>query len=585
MNKKALLSILIPLLLSFNGVYALPQNFNLEKLNTIKEQKQINTNKIIEQKQIKNTISFCGITDKTSNYFNLTSGPTSNLCRTGSKSSKPAFDGSKWTWSCSFGSKKTECSAFQKINGACGTANSHTYSYEENSWGTFTQCAFGNPSNSAFPSQGDSASWTCSGLNGGASSGTCIAYREPAPVNGQCGSSNGTALSSAPTTNLCSAGSSTSVSGDGPWSWTCSGQNKGASVSCFAEKIQPTINGQCGSANGETFPSVPTADLCSSGTASSVSGSGPWSWTCSGETSVSCSALREETIPEESADYVIKIKPFLYEDVSEDKFLEMISNTEKYFEGKGMSIDLDLLSSSVFNSIDEENLRSIGKLDGFDLAIFVGPFGSSSYGWTNSGKYAYIKYNNGPDWHSWSSDSQVLAHELGHYLGYHDLYSYPSEMPRPQWFSEDLMTVTSGFPSINEDENKLFVFNLEQIKKSGVCGMYGWFNCNRLIENPFLLNLSVDVQDKNSCQAYRIISFKDGIETIPSFELSVQNNNVIFVADAYNNLGLKLVCDSDTYWIPFRPLAVSAFIDNGYQTINEIDLECLNKDGWCELKD
>jgi hypothetical protein len=584
MNKKAFLSILIPLLLSFNGAYAFPQNLNLEKLNAI------NNSRITNQKQTKPVavISFCGTTDKTSDYFNLTSGPTANLCRIGSKNSKPVFDGSKWTWTCSFGSKKTECSANQKINGSCGTANNSTYSYEENSWGAFTQCASGSPSSSAFPSQGNSASWTCSGTNGGASSGTCIAYRKPVPVNGQCGSSNGGTFSSIPASGLCSVGTAGSVSGNGSWSWTCSGVNGGTPASCSANKTQPTINGQCGSSNNGTFSSVPATNLCHIGTASAVSGSGPWNWTCSGENngvSASCSALKEETIPEESADYVIKIKPFLYEDVSEDKFLEMISNAEKYFEGKGISINLDILSFSVFSSTDEESLRSLGALNGFDLAIFVGPFGSSSYAWTNSGKYAYIKYNNGPDWHSWSSNSQVLAHEMGHYLGYHDLYSYPSEMPRPQWFSEDLMTTAEGFPSINEDENKLFVFNLEQIKKSGVCGMYGWFNCNRLIENPFLLNLSIDTLDKNSCQVYKIISFKDGIETAPSSEVLVQNDNAVFTADAYNNLGLKLVCDADTYWIPFRPLAVSAFIDNGYQTISDIDLECFNKNGWCEVKD
>ena len=39
----------------------------------------------------------------------------------------------------------------------------------------------------------------------------------------------------------------------------------------------------CGPANGTTVSSAPTADLCPSGTiASGVSGSGPWSWSCSG---------------------------------------------------------------------------------------------------------------------------------------------------------------------------------------------------------------------------------------------------------------------------------------------------------------
>ncbi len=53
------------------------------------------------------------------------------------------------------------------------------------------------------------------------------------------------------------------------------------------------VNGACGSANGETLPSAPTANLCSSGTASALSGSGPWQWSCAGSnggSTASCSA-------------------------------------------------------------------------------------------------------------------------------------------------------------------------------------------------------------------------------------------------------------------------------------------------------
>src|ERR1019366_7475042 len=39
----------------------------------------------------------------------------------------------------------------------------------------------------------------------------------PAPVNGSCGSANGVAVSSAPSANLCSIGSSSSVTGSGPF--------------------------------------------------------------------------------------------------------------------------------------------------------------------------------------------------------------------------------------------------------------------------------------------------------------------------------------------------------------------------------
>jgi len=51
--------------------------------------------------------------------------------------------------------------------------------------------------------------------------------------------------------------------------------------------------GQCGTADGDTFNTQPTTNLCSIGTASAVSGTGPWSWTCyglNGGTNASCSA-------------------------------------------------------------------------------------------------------------------------------------------------------------------------------------------------------------------------------------------------------------------------------------------------------
>jgi hypothetical protein len=53
-------------------------------------------------------------------------------------------------------------------------------------------------------------------------------------VNGACGSSNGQNLLSAPTSNLCSAGTASTVTGAGPWSWTCAGSNGGTTASCSA---------------------------------------------------------------------------------------------------------------------------------------------------------------------------------------------------------------------------------------------------------------------------------------------------------------------------------------------------------------
>jgi hypothetical protein len=54
------------------------------------------------------------------------------------------------------------------------------------------------------------------------------------PTNGACGSSNGSTVSSAPTSGLCSVGTASSVSGSGPWSWSCAGTNGGSGASCSA---------------------------------------------------------------------------------------------------------------------------------------------------------------------------------------------------------------------------------------------------------------------------------------------------------------------------------------------------------------
>lgn len=55
-------------------------------------------------------------------------------------------------------------------------------------------------------------------------------------VNGVCGSANGTTVPTAPTSNLCTVGLTSSVSGTGPWSWACAGSNGGTTAICSANK-------------------------------------------------------------------------------------------------------------------------------------------------------------------------------------------------------------------------------------------------------------------------------------------------------------------------------------------------------------
>ncbi len=137
-----------------------------------------------------------------------------------------------------------------------------------------------------------------SGGSAGSSSGGGGGSAGKTAVNGLCGSANGAAASSAPRTNLCATGTTSSVTGSGPWNWTCGGSNGGTTAYCQAPVASGSgggsaINGICGSANNVAVSTAPTANLCSSGTASSVGGSGPWNWACSGSnggTNSSCSA-------------------------------------------------------------------------------------------------------------------------------------------------------------------------------------------------------------------------------------------------------------------------------------------------------
>jgi hypothetical protein len=61
----------------------------------------------------------------------------------------------------------------------------------------------------------------------------------------------------------------------------------------FTTGTTAAVNGACGTANGLSFSSVPTANLCSAGTATAVTNPGSWTWSCNGEytgTNASCSA-------------------------------------------------------------------------------------------------------------------------------------------------------------------------------------------------------------------------------------------------------------------------------------------------------
>lgn len=300
------------------------------------------------------------------NSATLTSAPSVNLCTSGTEST--VTGSGPWNWNCSglHSGATASCSA---------NIQSYSITFASGGNGTLT----GNTSQTvnhgsnttavtAVPAAGyHLANWTGTGgfittsanpltISNATSAMAITANFAANPVNGSCGSSNGVTLTTAPTTNLCSTGTVSAVTGNGPWSWSCSGANGGTSASCSASisiysvtfasggngsltgttsqivnagsntttitavpnsgyhfvnwtgtngfvttsanpltisNVTATmaitanfsadpVNGTCGSSNGATLTDTTSANLCSTGSVSVVTGTGPWNWSCSG---------------------------------------------------------------------------------------------------------------------------------------------------------------------------------------------------------------------------------------------------------------------------------------------------------------
>jgi hypothetical protein len=62
-------------------------------------------------------------------------------------------------------------------------------------------------------------------------------------IDGTCGASHGLTLSEAPSSGLCDKGTPGSISGSGPWAWTCTGSQGGATANCNAHASTPPCGG------------------------------------------------------------------------------------------------------------------------------------------------------------------------------------------------------------------------------------------------------------------------------------------------------------------------------------------------------
>lgn len=123
--------------------------------------------------------------------------------------------------------------------------------------------------------------------------GKCLSQLVIPDINGMCGTAHGQDPNTPPTANLCGAGKPTTLSGSGPWTWQCTGIGKGTTASCGTV----TWIGKCGSAAGKSDRMIPTANLCSSGLPRDMrvrESDFKWRWTCGGPPSVvSCESSHE----------------------------------------------------------------------------------------------------------------------------------------------------------------------------------------------------------------------------------------------------------------------------------------------------
>ncbi|UBS31548.1 hypothetical protein LBX01_08455 [Altererythrobacter sp. N1] len=233
---------------------------------------------------------------------------TAGACSAGSASNDNGATscGTTRTWKCvgENGGSTANCS---KANAACPTIVNGVCGSADNSWSptepTTNLCSSGTPSARTF-NPGDSScssscwDWSCAG-SGGGTTDYCYGY-QGTPQNGVCGSANGGTFSSTPTSNLCSQGTVSGMSGSGPWTWNCLGWYGGTNASCSASyESSTTVNGVCGPADGMNRPSawaISSGDQCSQGTPSEITDDGNFHWTCSGTgggTTATCGAYRD----------------------------------------------------------------------------------------------------------------------------------------------------------------------------------------------------------------------------------------------------------------------------------------------------
>ena len=174
---------------------------------------------------------------------------------------------------------------------------------------------------------GWNSTWNCNSLDGGTNASCSLA--NAACIHGACNPVFDSYTAPTPT---CATGNPTGISGTGPWTWGCTSPNGGTSTAtnaCSANKrvdcvewwgacvlgsrnniiTTPPANGGnacvnpptqtcgtpgiCGTAHAQSHPTIPVSWLCAQGNPTTVTGTGPWNWSCNstnGGSNTSCSA-------------------------------------------------------------------------------------------------------------------------------------------------------------------------------------------------------------------------------------------------------------------------------------------------------
>ncbi len=188
--------------------------------------------------------------------------------------------------------------AADPLNGVCGTANGQTFTTAPST----NLCADGTAT--AVTGTGP-WTWSCTGLNGGTTA-SCSANIQTYTVTPTAGANGSISPNTAQTVNYNGTKAFTitaangyaiqSVTGCGGSMTNANTYTTGAiTANCTvtASFTNSPVNGACGTANGQTLTTAPSMNLCASGTPGTVSGTGPWNWSCTGAnggTTASCSA-------------------------------------------------------------------------------------------------------------------------------------------------------------------------------------------------------------------------------------------------------------------------------------------------------